>query len=140
MYHCILVPIDGSVHAERALNEAITLCQNSKTKIQLAILHVNPTIAMNEPPVGVDLEEYVQEEDQEVVVEAKSRLLTTGIDYTSTSKNGDPAKVICGQAQEMNADLIIMGSRGLGLMSEMFIGSVSHSVVQHAHCPVMIVK
>ena len=43
-------------------------------------------------------------------------------------------------AEEVGADLIVMGSRGLGGMSRALVGSVSDSVVRHAHCPVMVVR
>ncbi|MEC0369032.1 universal stress protein [Paenibacillus chibensis] len=140
MYNRILVPVDGSTHAERALEAAVTLIQSLKNAPALAVLHVNPSVSINEPPVGVDLGERIREEGEKILAPATEALTRSGIAYETFSKTGDPASVICQAAEEQHADLIIMGSRGIGLMSELLIGSVSHSVVQHAHCPVMIVR
>ncbi|MDQ0495269.1 universal stress protein [Paenibacillus brasilensis] len=54
--------------------------------------------------------------------------------------HGDPASVICESANQEKVDLIIIGTRGKGLVSEMILGSVSHHVIQHAPCPVLTVK
>ncbi|MDR9857442.1 universal stress protein [Paenibacillus sp. VCA1] len=140
MYNRILVPVDGSDHSRRALEAAANLIRNLKNVPDLAVLHVNPSISINEPPVGVDLEEHIREEGKKILVPATASLAKMGIDFETYTKTGDPASVICKTAEEQHADLIIMGSRGIGLMSELLIGSVSHSVVQHAHCPVMIVR
>lgn len=140
MYNRILVPLDGSEHASRALEAAVGLIRNLKNAPNLAVLHVNPTISINEPPVGVDLEEHIREEGEKMLAPATASLSKQGIGFETYTKTGDPASVICKTAEEQHADLIIMGSRGIGLMSELLIGSVSHSVVQHAHCPVMIVR
>lgn len=53
---------------------------------------------------------------------------------------GDPDKEIVHLSEEIGAGLIIMGSRGLGGVRRALMGSVSDSVVRHAHCPVMIVR
>ncbi|MWV43842.1 universal stress protein [Paenibacillus sp. HJL G12] len=140
MYNRILVPVDGSSHADRALEAAVSLIQCLKNQPELAVLHVNPSITINEPPVGVDLEERIREEGEKILAPATASLTKLGVSYETFSKTGDPSTVICNTAEEQHADLIIMGSRGIGLMSELLIGSVSHSVVQHAHCPVMIVR
>ncbi|HWO54239.1 universal stress protein [Paenibacillus sp. FSL M7-1455] len=140
MYNRILVPLDGSEHARRALDTAVRLMQSLKNVPELALLHVNPSISINEPPVGIDLEEHIREEGEKVLAPATASLSKQGIGFETYTKTGDPASVICKTAEEQHADLIVMGSRGIGLMSELLIGSVSHSVVQHAHCPVMIVR
>ena len=53
---------------------------------------------------------------------------------------GRPDAAIVWLAQEMGTDLVVLGSRGLGGMSRALIGSVSDSVVRHAHCPVLVVR
>jgi nucleotide-binding universal stress UspA family protein len=53
---------------------------------------------------------------------------------------GDYAETILAVADEIGADMIVVGSRGLGQLSGMLVGSVSQKVVQHAHCSVMVVR
>ena len=52
---------------------------------------------------------------------------------------GDPAVAICKVAEEQHADMIVMGSRGHGPLAAALLGSVTAHVVQHAHCPLMVV-
>ena len=52
----------------------------------------------------------------------------------------DPAEKICEVAETIDADLIVMGNRGMGVLAGFFLGSVSTKVSQSAHCPVTIVK
>ncbi|KAG1333909.1 Universal stress protein A [Cocos nucifera] len=54
--------------------------------------------------------------------------------------DGDPKDVICGATEEMNIDLLIMGSRGLGKIKRAILGSVSDHCAHHAKCPILIVK
>lgn len=53
---------------------------------------------------------------------------------------GVPAEVICDLATELTADLVVVGSRGLGRLDRLLLGSVSTSVVQRAPCPVLVVR
>jgi nucleotide-binding universal stress UspA family protein len=53
---------------------------------------------------------------------------------------GDPDKEIVRFAEDAHADLIVLGSRGLGRLKRALLGSVSDSVVRHAHCPVLVVR
>jgi nucleotide-binding universal stress UspA family protein len=104
------------------------------------VLHVNPAFLVNEPPAGVDLGEITEREGREILEPATANLAASDVLYDLDTRSGDPACVICRVANEEGYDLIVMGSRGIGLISEMLLGSVSHSVIQHANCPVLIVK
>jgi nucleotide-binding universal stress UspA family protein len=53
---------------------------------------------------------------------------------------GRPDAEIVDWAEEIGADLIVMGSRGVGRVRRALFGSVSNSVVRHAHCPVMVIR
>jgi nucleotide-binding universal stress UspA family protein len=55
-------------------------------------------------------------------------------------RSGDPDKEILRAAEALGVGLIVMGSRGLGAVSRALLGSVSESVVRHAHCPVFVVR
>ena len=55
-------------------------------------------------------------------------------------RSGDPDKEILRTAESLGVGLIVVGSRGLGALSRALMGSVSDSVVKHAHCPVLVVR
>ncbi len=139
-YERVLVAVDGSEHAQRALEHAVQLAGGLQIAPHLTVLHVNPTMMVAEPPLGVDVGERLDEEGRELTEPYRQYLDTTGIAYDVRYHTGDPATVICDTANEGNMDLIVMGTRGMSTVSELFLGSVSHKVIQHAHCPVLTVK
>jgi len=55
-------------------------------------------------------------------------------------RTGEPDKEIIRLSEEISATLIVMGSRGLGAVRRALMGSVSDSVVRHAHCPVLVMR
>lgn len=136
MYNRILVPIDGSQQSGRALEHAIGL---AKEGTKLSVLHVDPSIALNEVSY-VDVSGVLEAESHEIMDAAMAKLKGSGIPFEALVASGYPAPVITRVAKERDIDLIVMGSRGVGFVSEILLGSVSHSVAQHSHCPVLIVK
>ncbi|KAJ8435570.1 hypothetical protein Cgig2_020032 [Carnegiea gigantea] len=63
-----------------------------------------------------------------------------GVKAETVSLNGDPKDMICQAAEERHIDLLVVGSRGLGMFKRAFLGSVSDYCAHHAQCPVLIVK
>ena len=140
MYERFLVPVDGSEHSKHALNSAKWLAQNQGINARITILHIIPSNNIHTVAYGVDIEKLQVEEVRRILEESAQVLSGSSIQYDSEYHIGDPAEMICKKAKEGDYDLIVMGSRGLSLFSELLVGSVSHKVVQHAHCGVMIVK
>ncbi|GMK40293.1 universal stress protein YxiE [Paenibacillus sp. CCS19] len=139
MYNHIVVPIDGSPQSFKALDHAIELAQTLSSDIRLTVIHVDASVSLNEPVFGTELD-AVEAEDKQVLDAAVSRLKASGVSFQAIHQTGDPAATICQTAIDNLADLIVMGSRGLGLIKEIWLGSVSHSVAQHATCPVLLIK
>ncbi|PWW08621.1 nucleotide-binding universal stress UspA family protein [Paenibacillus cellulosilyticus] len=140
MYNRIVVPVDGSPQAFKALEHAIKLAQTLSSDIRLIVIHVNASFALNEPIFGTELDHHIAAEDKQVLDAAVSKLKAAGVLFQAIHQTGDPATIICDTAADNLADLIVMGSRGLGLVKEMLLGSVSHAVAQHAPCPVLLLK
>lgn len=140
MYNKILIATDGSPHAERALDHARKLAQRMGPDTLLTILHVKTLIPIIEPLSGVEVFRLQEDEAQQIIQPAANALREDGIRHDWLSIPGDPAQTICSVARESGYELIVMGSRGLGRFSEVILGSVSHKVIQHAPCPVLIVK
>lgn len=134
----ILVPIDGSEHSRTAVEQAVDLAQNYPVKI--SFLYV-----INLQKVAVDsylLDEIL--ESQRVtghkILSHVTENIPPDLNIALFVEEGHPSDVIVRFAKEKQADLIIMGNRGLGAIKSALLGSVSQHVIQHAHCSVMISK
>ena len=85
--------------------------------------------------------DLVQEESEKLLATNAKRLRKAGWKVTSEVRDGHPAAEIVDAAKEQDADLIVMGCHGLnGIMDRVFLGSVSDTVLKHAHCSVLVVK
>jgi len=138
----ILVPYDGSKPSIQALDRAIWLASLSPST-QLTVAHV---IYM-QPLVVADMTFFPNEEFQNHMQDHANALIEdveTRLSALENSKvvvlSGSPASRIIEYAEAENCDLIVMGSRGLGTIQELMLGSVSHNVVQHSKVPVLIAK
>jgi nucleotide-binding universal stress UspA family protein len=81
-----------------------------------------------------------KEAGQVVLDEAREQLGDTPLEVHEELLEGPPAEAILRVAETRNADLIVMGTRGLGSLRGLLLGSVSSKVVQHAHCAVMLAR
>ncbi|GAX91094.1 universal stress protein [Effusibacillus lacus] len=142
MYKKILLPYDGSDHSKKAVDAAISLVEGREKDSRVTLLNVAPTLHLGPEMINldIDLEAVVQREGEEVLKEAAEKLQAKGIPVEELVETGDAAREICLFAKHQQCDLIIMGSRGLGTFGELVLGSVSHKVLHHAPCPVLIVK
>jgi len=136
----ILVAVDGSEHARLALETAADLAESLKEPARLTLLHVNPSVSLNEPALGVDLDARIADEGQQVVDALQERLSERSVAYETLLTGGDPVAEISRVAEEQGYDLIVMGTGGKKRLSEMIMGSVSHGVLKQAACPVLTVK
>lgn len=135
--HPVLVPFDFSEHSELALKRAVSLARQSE---DVHVLHVLPFLVPAEPGVvwaTVDDAHRIQhalENLHEVV-----RKLGVG-NVELEVRLGDPGQVSCERAEELKAELIVVGSHGRTGLTRMLLGSVAERVVRLAHCPVLVVK
>lgn len=131
----ILVATDASTPANRALDLAADMA--AKYDSSLTILHVIRHMQL--PPELRRMAEVEKIADREadilkfvaqkILADAEGRAKKKGAQDVSTAMSqGDPATAIIKQAKRRNVDLIIMGTRGLGKVKEMFLGSVSRKV------------
>jgi nucleotide-binding universal stress UspA family protein len=149
----ILLATDGSREADLAARTAADLAQ--KTNSELHVVHAFGIAPVGPPvyPEATDLQsvEYEAESEQRQriseqrareVLEAEVQKVRSFGDTVAQGHliEGRVAPEIVGLAEEIGAGLIVMGSRGLGGIRRALMGSVSDSVVRHAHCPVMVVR
>ena len=144
----ILVALDGSEPADKALDFALDLASKYSAEITLlSVVHV-PVVAYAAPgmrgfPVAIGkYTEDLKASHEKVLSEAakKAEKAKLGLEATTKLVGGRPSDKIVETAKEGNFDLIAMGSRGLGDIKEFFLGSVSDRVADEAACPVLIVK
>ncbi|MBR5163359.1 MAG: universal stress protein [Schwartzia sp.] len=134
----ILVPVDGSESSERALKKAIELAVALKAKLSfLYVANVNQ-LAVNSC-LSAELLEAVNKAGEVILSHAEERV-PTGVESERLLETGSPASAIIDVAEESGIDLIVMGSRGLGLVKGVLLGSVSQYVVENAKCAVMVIK
>ena len=84
--------------------------------------------------------EYAEESQRALLCKASAAFEQEGVKATARAEMGQPVDVILSVAEEEKADLIVLGSRGLGGFQRLMLGSVSDGVLHHAHCPVLIVR
>nr|WP_325191572.1 universal stress protein [uncultured Selenomonas sp.] len=134
----VLVPVDGSEGADRAIEQAIMIAKMCDAKINfLYVANINQ-LAINAVLSDAILDSVTKAGN--VILERAMEMVPEGILKESFSDTGAPAVVVLDFAESNNIDLIIMGSRGLGVVKGVLLGSVSQYVVEQAKCPVMVVK
>lgn len=141
MYAKILVAYDGSKAAKQALSQAIKICASFGSKLE--VVHVSSysafQIGQTFIPVPQNFAEEVYAHAEKILDEAREQISELP-SARAILLQGQPAKAILEYAEDSNCDLIVIGSRGLGGIRELVLGSVSHNVVQHAKVPILVVK
>lgn len=140
----ILVPVDGSDHALRALEFAVEkFAPNLGAQVDLHLLNVQPPIAQGEVRMFVGEEQiraWQQEQGEAAMARSVSLLDEREVPYTSHICVGHAAKTIAGFAVERACNLIVMGTRGLGGVMDVLLGSVADSLVRRSVVPLLLVK
>ena len=139
----VLLAMDGSASADTARNLVASLTWPDATLIRVVAV-VEPTsavlIGLAPTTATLDDEPAVTASLEARVVETARRLATPGRTIETRVIEGRPASVIVDQAIDLRAELIVVGSRGLGRLRSMLLGSVSAEVVDHAPCPVLVAR
>lgn len=126
----MLVPVDGSESAEKALKYAIILAE--KTDAKITLLHVQESRLFRlRPDVTKKIGTHIL---------SKAANQTKGTKLDQKLESGDPAKVITQMADKGNYDVIIIGSKGHSTIARFLLGSVSDHVTHYANCSVLITR
>jgi len=140
----ILIPVDGSPQSD----EAVRSLQAFSPPNRIVLLHCFSIPQLAYPGTGMSVgrefseaaEQELRKEGSRILKRAASQLPAVCGETSQHLEVGDTASVILSMAQKESADLILIGSRGLGVIKEHVLGSVSHRVAIHAPCPTLIVK
>lgn len=140
----ILVATDFSACAKEALEQAIDLARNLKGKITLLYVFESPfpypdaTSLSAYPQLYRSLQDFKREEEKKL--QSAAGIPGAGIEIRPLFKEGSASLEIVKAAQELKADLIVVGTHGRAGMSRFLMGSVAQRVSQSAPCPVLIVR
>ena len=131
----ILVAYDGSEGAKRALDVAAGRANGSPLTV-VSVAELLPQFGR----AGAMLLPEEDEDRKRQLAEAMEVLKARGIEAKAVERRGDPAEAIVDEAQQEDAELIVVGTRGLNAAKRWLMGSVSTRVVQHAPCNVLVVR
>jgi nucleotide-binding universal stress UspA family protein len=138
----MLVPLDGSESSIRAVDHLIKKFGWYKDGVEIHLLNVqHPFPAHVASHLGHDkVQQYHREQGLAALADARKKLDAAGIKYHYHIGIGDEAEVICKYAKEKGVVQIFMGTRGLGSVSGLLLGSVATKVIHLTDAPVLLVK
>jgi nucleotide-binding universal stress UspA family protein len=139
----VLLATDGSEEAVLAARTAADLAEKTGSELHV-VFALRTREAFEYDAMGFNIEEPHEEARQmgkRMLDDYVRQVEEAGGDVAEAHfRMGRPDESIVAVGEEIGAGLIVMGSRGLGGVRRALMGSVSDSVVRHAHCPVMIVR
>jgi nucleotide-binding universal stress UspA family protein len=134
----IVVGVDGSAASKVAADKAVELA--AATEASLVIVAAYTSRLYGDRFFAVAVEEPGDTVARAAAADVLALAETAGVDATVEVIEGNAASEILHLAELREADLIVVGSRGLGALSSAFVGSVSRWLLAHAHIPVLVVK
>jgi nucleotide-binding universal stress UspA family protein len=142
----ILLAVDGSPCSEAATRQMARRPWPAGTQVEVVtVVHTSMPLIPDPTLTGVGMRWTAIEEDRadapKRVDAAREQLVAaTDLDVSTKMLEGDPAHAIVEEADEWEADLVVLGSHGFGAIKRFALGSVSQKVASHAHCSVEIVR
>ena len=141
----ILLATDGSDEAKLATQAATELSKDTGSELHVVYVLPAPAQLIGHHLYSQETRESViagAERDAETFLKDQAEQIgSNGGKVAETHfRSGEPDKEILRAAESLGVGLIVIGSRGLGAVSRALMGSVSDSVVKHAHCPVLVIR
>ncbi|HEX9475604.1 MAG TPA: universal stress protein [Candidatus Dormibacteraeota bacterium] len=136
----IVVGVDGSDPGKHAVEWAARLAKAMRSEV-IAVYALDIPVALPDPyTIPLYLDNKVRAGIEADLVNKWCRpLKTAGVRYRAVLQDGRPASVIMDVADSEKADLVVLGRRGRGEVTELLLGSVSHEVVLHSKRPVLLI-
>ena len=141
MYKKIVVGTDGSETAAKALKEATTLASMSGAHLHIAM--ATPGMPMMSSPemmmAAVPFADAGEQATRSVLEGAEAFARDAGVEVSTHVLSGDPADGLLSLCEQVDADLLVIGNRGMQGARRFFLGSVSSRCAHHASCSILIV-
>lgn len=138
----LLIPFDGSDNAARALDYALRLAKRTSTQLHVVTVHPE-SVVYGEIQVYVSkekMDELQRKHCEDILQSARDAARAAGVPVTSEILTGDTAAAIVARAEALGCDSIVMGTRGMGAVGNLVMGSVATKVVHLTSLPVTLVK
>ena len=141
----ILIAIDGSEHSARTVKHVIRMKEGMRQKLEVLLLNVQPPIPMKNVLFEGRLsevhrlEEPLKQQGVRDLAPAVAALRAAGVECESHVEIGEPAPAIARFAKTHHCEMIVMGTRGMGAIASLFLGSVATKVVHLSPLPVLLV-
>jgi nucleotide-binding universal stress UspA family protein len=145
MFGSIVVGTDGSETANSAVKQAIDLAKAVGASVQLVSAYEpvsDSRLRQEQQQAPEDLQWMInpREDVDSTLEDAKTQAEEAGVEVAIHARQGDPADAILDVAEETNADLIIVGNKGMTGAKRFLLGSVPNKVSHHAPCSVLIIR
>lgn len=139
MFKNILVAVDGSEHALKAASMAGDFARRMQADLRVVTAYEPVPTYLGEPNLQHALNERFAQANL-VLADALQQIGEIPGELKTDVLEGPPAEAILAVVEARGNDLIIMGTRGLGMLKGLLLGSQSQKVVAHASCPVLLVR
>jgi nucleotide-binding universal stress UspA family protein len=138
----IIVGVDGSDEADAAVDEIASRDwpDGSEVRIVNSAWTLPPA---RDPETAINFAEWIAQETERVMKTidgAAEKLGSAGLKVSTVVKEREPKALLCGEAEDLMADCIFVGARGMGRLERFLIGSVSLGVAARANCSVEVVR
>jgi len=136
----VLVPVDGSENSNRVAQLVIKQASLVKEPLDIHLLNVQHPLPGTIRGVSEQAKQFHNEEGMAALAGARKLLDDAKLKYTHHISVGDVAGAVAQAAADLKCDQIIMGTRGMGTVGNMLLGSVASKVLHMVNVPVMLVK
>jgi nucleotide-binding universal stress UspA family protein len=140
MYKVIVVGTDGSDRAGIAVKEAMSLAKVSGAELHAVhVVHGSLDVGFADSRAQQDQVNSMQEDVEKIRSQLLADADAEGVVLKVHNPGGDAAKALLGTAEDISADLVVVGNRGMGGVKRFVKGSVPNTVAHNCHCDVLIV-
>ncbi|WP_302409136.1 universal stress protein [Comamonas kerstersii] len=141
MYTHIMIAVDGSSESLQAVREALKLIARG-LRTEIALVNVQEPASLLELATrdADAIAAAAVQAGENLMSEAAALLDAEGVGYSMEVVLGEPGSMLLEMAEDLNADMVIMGARGMGALKSAIVGSVSKTVITHCHRPVLVVR
>ena len=140
--HNVVVGIDGSDQSCHAATVSADLARRNGATLHLVTI-VRPPEGwwgiVGSPPTPSALSKSLTDAQREILDSVVAGIDLTDIEVIQVEDVGDPARMLLDYAEKVDADVLVIGRRGAGLLERIMLGSVANRVVHDAQCPVLLV-